>query len=175
MEKRVRPQMAAEGEAVFLEAMRGGWAAGHGRDNRTTFEKGSWRAEDQWVVGNGGHSAGWTMQFLYNEPFWQMHYQGRYDKRAIPFLKRALMHTYTRNIFFVGRGPALYEEENAIGLLRYEMRADTRPRSGEVFDGYDDFSGIEKVWLVQHDELNEHPFKNPLGFHRVQGMRLRFV
>ena len=175
MHERIRPQMAEEAEAVFLEAMQKGWAAGYGCDNRTEFEKGPWRVVDQWLVGSEGHSAGWTAQYLHDLPFWQMHYQGRYDKQAIPFVKHALLMNYTNRVFYAGRGPTRIEKRCDIGLLRYEMLPDNDARMGLPYSGYDDFSGIEKVWLIQDDPAMSRKFMNPLGFHRVQGMRLQYV
>lgn len=174
--------MVEEAKGVFLEAMRQGYASGMVRmaapvlpgTKSTEFKRGLWRVVDTWISGNGGHSAGWTTMFMGDHAFWQMSYQGRYEQRALPFLKRALMENYSKNIFLGGRGPENFSDGSGDGLLIYKNEPLVSAHSREPTHEFDEFYRIETITSIRKtDEVKS--FSYPVGFHRVQGMRLVYV
>ena len=113
-----------EAELVFFKAMQEGWAAGAKEvTNQITpgfkvivWEDGDWRVLDSYAVGpdlplfrEGGKSVGSTTIWYQGTPIWVMYYGGYYNKRAIPFLKQALLAAYRANAWYSGRGPSIYQ------------------------------------------------------------------
>ncbi len=102
-------------EAVFFAAMIAGYAAEANKSVVSTFPrlklipytKGNYTVHDGYYTKNTSNASfGSTIIWHRGEPVWSISYQGRYDERAIPFLKRALMVNYASHIFNGGRGPA---------------------------------------------------------------------
>lgn len=76
-------------------------------------------------------------------PVWGMQYWGWCkDKRAIPFLKRALLAAYEERIFLGGRGPKHFSVGNE--ALEYQNYL-SRPGN------FSDSEGEEKIWDTTPD------------------------
>ncbi|MBI2635152.1 MAG: hypothetical protein HYW79_01245 [Parcubacteria group bacterium] len=108
-------------EEFFFEAMRSGWAMpvpktpilGLPGSKSIPFRAGEYYLLDYYLVAPGSSSShGTTVIWIAEKPVWIMHYGGWYDKKVVPFLKRALMRNYSNNIFIGGRGPERLEGEN---------------------------------------------------------------
>ena len=150
-------------EAFFFEAMQEGWAtpakkmpiAGLPGAKSIPFKKGDLSLLDYYLVNPDNQSSyGTTVIWLAEKPVWVMHYGGFYSKSVIPFLKRALQHTYSRTNFIGGRGPEEYREVG--NNLIYQ----NKPNYTEF--GFACFSGREVVFSTE--DLNA-----TLGEHRYFG------
>ncbi len=145
-------------KTFFFEAMRRGWATpgptpipGLPGSKSIPFRIREYSLLDYYFVAPGSKSSyGTTVIWVAERPVWIMHYGGWYDKRVIPFLKRALMRNYGNNIFFGGRGPARLEGEDH--TLQYLNEVEQNDFSN--FRGYEhiisasDQSGAPPGWLM---------------------------
>ncbi|MBI2063959.1 MAG: hypothetical protein HYT65_03140 [Candidatus Yanofskybacteria bacterium] len=129
-------------KSFFFEAMKSGWAmpvpkvpvADLPGSKSIPFKKGALSLLDYYFVSPGSNSSyGTTVIWIAEKPVWVMHYGGWYDKRAIPFLKRALMRNYSENVFTGGRGPERLEDNDHI--LQYLNRVEQNDFRG--FQGYE--------------------------------------
>lgn len=152
-------------EQIFFEAMKAGWAT---KVEKTTiprmpgykaivWEDGLWRVVDSYAVGpditlGGNRSAGSTTIFYEDKPVWVMQYGGYYHKKAIPFLKQALLNAYCDRKFFGGRGPSIYKEGNWIYINH---------TTGVSFEG---FKGREEIINMAEDCF--------YGWHEYWGLSL---
>lgn len=110
----------------FFEAISKGWASGNnGAPIRPENVHEGWREIgyndhaafpgysliDQWgkdVV--SGKPAGSTFIHYHGVPVWAMWYgKESYEKKALPFLQKALLFNYDRRLFVGGRGPRLFD------------------------------------------------------------------
>ena len=86
-------------------------------------------------------------------PIWVMHYGGDYDKRVIPFLKRALMRNYQENVFVGGRGPERLEGEDH--TLQYLNRVEEN--NFLRFRGHEQIITTSEQWKVPVGQrMGEH-------------------
>lgn len=69
--------------------------------------------EDEWCVTPYSKSSGKTTVWYENNVVMTMQYAGYYPEVALPFLKEALMYTYTRSQWNNGRGPRLFITQNS--------------------------------------------------------------
>jgi len=155
-----REEILLEAERHFLAAMISGWAAGvkgmvipdMPGYILIVYEQDDFRVADRYCVSIAGKSAGTTTIWYVNDPVWVMFYGGFYREEDMPFLKRALMHSYTECLFNGGRGPEFLD---LIDGLRY---------SNCVGDGstFSRFFGRER--LISHERT--------VGWHEYQGMSL---
>ena len=160
-----------DAESIFFKAMCAGYAVegtdhwerepfGHGYANVIAYDEELWAVRDRWLVGQNGHSAGWTVITYDSNPIWHMQYWGRYEKRAIPLLKAALRSNYEQEIFHGGRGPTQFVDEARFPDMLYANVM----RNHERF-GFERFSGVEGILAKgEGSELLKH-----LGFHEYQG------
>lgn len=86
-----------------------------------------------------------------NKVVWMMQYCGEYDKKVIPFLKKALHQAYTEQVFHGGRGLPNYTD----GTYTY-VNVPTK-------NHFDEFEGTEQIYDANH---------RLLGSHRYWGMKL---
>ncbi len=145
-------------QEAFLAAMSTGWVAGAEEHLGTCFpgqkliyrEYGNFHVTDNFLPSESadGYSAGWTVICHLDIPVWQMHYEGRYAKAAIPYLKHSLHRAYaSERRFYGGRGPGL-------------VRGDRFTYTNHFEGSFARFSGVEYI----HD-LNELS----LGYHSYRG------
>ncbi len=147
-------------QSFFFRAMLAGWAKGtkaidcpqmSGYKKILSYD-GAFTLSDRYCVAQDGkRSVGTTTIWFRHLPVWVMNYGGQYEDCAIPHLKHALMHTYTRGIFIGGRGPETFIEDSLV----YNNRA---------HGGFAKFDGRESVYDCANGR--------PLGFHEYWGMSL---
>ena len=107
------------------------------------------------VAENSEKGFGTTMiQTRGGQPVWCMHYEGWYEKKVVPFVKRALIRNYAIQTFTGGRGPFVYSEDD---VLLYTNTPN--------FSSFLHFQGREKVTL-RGDE------GTIFGWHEYHGMYL---
>lgn len=148
-------------EHAFFEAMANGYAQGMQKGTISDlsgskvipFELGDYKVVDfYFTTSYSNKSAGQTVVWHQDVPVWTMHYGGRYEKTAIPFLKECLHRAYVQERrFYGGRGPFFVRGE------RFTYVNQARNNS------FDDFEGEERVF-----DLNEQCF----GYHWYRGMSL---
>lgn len=149
---------------VFFEAMLAGYASNAPKKLTITelpgsklilFEKGPWRVADVYYTRRGSNfSAGQTIISHDGRPVWVMSYQGCYERKVIPFLKKALLLSYEARLWNGGRGPDTFRD----GDLQY---------TNQVSRGYDDFTdfrGSEEVRRMGR------PGGDSVGLHDYMGM-----
>ncbi len=158
-----RAYLQEEAQKAFFRAMREGYATekpafvefAHPQiPNSKTIEyaQGEWKVRDCYTKGENGFSAGWTLITCRDLPVWHMQYEGRYERRAIQFLKAALLQKYSENLFEGGRGPEIFHSPEWSNLV-YLNGAQ---------GNFAKFSGIEGVRDVADGVKS-------LGYHRYQG------
>ncbi len=146
---------------AFFEAMSNGWAQNVQKikveefpsSKAIPFVFGSFRVLDTYLVTPySNKSAGLTVIWYQDEPVWIMHYGGRYDKVAIPFLKTCLYRAYIfERRFYGGRGPVFVRDE----YYTYVNMIDKNE--------FADFAGEEQVFDLDN---------RCLGYHWYRGMSL---
>ncbi len=150
-------------ELFFFEAMRQGWATPRpklpipdlpGSKSLPLFSAGEYSLLDYYFVApNSNTSYGTTIIWVAQRPVWVMHYGGWYDKKVIPFLKRALRYNYDANIFLGGRGPKQREGEDH--TLQYINNVENN--SFEKFRGYEYIiSTSHHTGLPPGEKFGEH-------------------
>jgi len=152
----------------FFKAMVVGWVA-DGEEDRSNsipglkeihYCDGSLQLVDSFVVNSdAGKSAGQTMIFRLEKdmsprPLWYMSYGGRYEKRAIPFLKQVLKDSYKEKLFHGCRGPQFVDGSDM--SYHNELTGETTT--------FSQFGGREKIV--------EHRTNRMLGYHQYYGMSL---
>lgn len=152
---------------VFFEAMQVGYASGADvgtipdlpGSKKIVFTKGIFKVVDVWFPGPIS-SSGTTVIFASDRPAWTMQYWGKYEKKEIPFLKKALAASYALGhfpyacleYFTACRGPKVYKSEEFPDLTYVNM-----PDDGSTFY---DFAGREEV-------LNGNGIR--IGWHEYHG------
>ena len=150
-------------EDAFLSAMAEGWtsnaAEAAGADfpelKKIPFLHGEFRVVDGYLAppNAAGYSAGWTVIYYLGKPVWQMHYQGRYAKNAIPYLKQCLHQAYVINRrFYGGRGPAFVRGERFTYINAIES------------PDFEKFSGLETIYDENAQWLGYHEYRGLLLF-----------
>ncbi len=143
----------------FFEAMADGYAASKTAavipqvpgSKLIGYQMGQFRLLDTWISFEGSiHSTGITL-IWYTEngqeiPVWAMHYGGYYVERAIPFLKECLASAYRQQLFFGGRGPTWYKDEET-SLLYINQ-----PNKGH----FGNFKGEENIYDQKNNLLLGH-------------------
>jgi len=81
---------------------------------------------------------------------WMMQYWGEYPDEVIPFLRKALLATYSNRQFIGGRGPRYYTDDQYVYLNVVES------------NDFDKFNGTEYILDKQG---------NILGWHKYHGMK----
>lgn len=162
-----KPEKVVEAvKTFFFEAMKSGWAMpvtktpipGLPGSKSIPFKQGEFSLLDYYFVNPWSNSSyGTTVIWIAENPIWVMHYGGWYDKRAIPFLKRALMRNYSRNVFMGGRGPERLEGEDH--TLQYLNRVDK--------NDFAEFRGYE--YIVSASDQSGVPAGQKLGEHHYFG------
>ena len=150
-------------ERSFFEGMRQGWASGAPARKDFPFPgaKGygfNFKSHDchlhlmdYYFVNSLSRVSYGTKMFLYQgDPIWIMHYGGWYDKKAIPFVKAALMDAYSRGVFRGGRGQASFYNNESYPSLLYTNLGDPL--------GFDNFKGREFVTDGFGKLLGEHNY-----------------
>ena len=151
-------------ELAFFQAMLAGYA-GDGKGvvrevtpdghKTLTWENEEFRIVDRYCVAEDCRSsAGTTTIFFNGMPIWWMAYAGQYTKSAIPFLKKALAHAYTKGEFHGGRGPIRFQD----GSMTY------RNHQGNSGFSFGSFDGFEQI--IAEDAVEA------LGYHKYFGMLL---
>jgi len=147
----------------FLKGMLQGWAAGAPAEEISgmpgykgfTFREGDFLLTDAYCVNKDSRrSAGSVTVLFKDDPVWVLLFGGYYEKKAIPFLKRALLENYKAGIFLGGRGPAHFKE----GSLVYRNTM----REG---DHSIQFDASEFV-------IDSANYGRSLGYHVLHGIRL---
>jgi hypothetical protein len=82
-------------------------------------KRNTWKGEDGWLaidewrttrIGDGSY--GTTSIYHNTILLWEMQYGGYYPERVIPFLRRALMQSYSQQRWCGGRGPSEFFEND---------------------------------------------------------------
>lgn len=121
-----------EVETAFFEAMVEGWAAG-AEPKSTPWDHsivfmGNVRfwVRDSWItdpngIGDCGRIVIWLKgsSLFSSKPVWVMQYGGYYDEAVISFLKAALMESYSSGLFYGGRGPYEFSDDQRWPGLKY--------------------------------------------------------
>ncbi len=145
---------------VFFSAMRQGYATKPKKGTIAElpgskvipFESGEFKLIDcYFTIPDNLASFGQTIIWHNNTPIWMMSYHGWYFEEAIPFLKRALSETYSKNNFFGGRGPHFFRDN----LMTYINNVEK--------NDWKSFRGREEIF---------GPNGTSLGWHGYQGMIL---
>ncbi|MEK7600687.1 MAG: DUF5680 domain-containing protein [Patescibacteria group bacterium] len=150
----------------FFECMRRGYVfspppipmVGLPGSKSIRYEQGDLLFVDFWLTTpSSKESHGMTLISRAGRPVWAMHYGGWYDKRVIPFLKRALARNYDDHVFEGGRGPR--NLEGADHTLQYLNKVEQ--------EGFADFRGHEQIIATSHQ--TGAPVGTVLGEHRYFG------
>lgn len=150
-----------EVQEFFFKAMLGGYAAGAKKTplpgvpgfKLIPFREGNLTLFDSYTVNpESGKSAGTTIIWYKDVPVWMMACGGFYEKEAVPFLKRALLHAYERKEFVGGRGPLVFKSDTLIYTNSPHLNT------------FERFGGRESVF----DEV----MGDSLGWHGYWGMSL---
>ncbi|MDP3792445.1 MAG: hypothetical protein Q8Q89_01815 [bacterium] len=150
-------------ERSFFEAMRQGWASGAStkkdfpfpgaKGYEFNFKHGETKLQllDYYFVHELSRTSFGTKIIIhFGQPIWMMQYGGWYDKKAILFVKTALMDSYSRDMFRGGRGQAsFYNNESYSGLLYTNL--------GDPL-GFENFKGREFVTDGFGKLLGEHNY-----------------
>ena len=145
---------------IFFDAMRRGWACDNCAkkievpqlpgSKAISFEHGPLRVVDCYMT-NLNFSTGTTTIWYRGRPLWVMHYGGRYEKEAIPFLKFCLRRAYTERRFYGGRGPNFMRDDRFTYVNKIER------------NNFRDFAGEERIF-----DTSGQCF----GYHWYRGMSL---
>ena len=164
---RTREQLVefeAEVREVFFAAMLAGYAADAPkvgvtelpRAKMVVFARGDYVVNDFYFTAEGSrYSSGMTVIRHKGQPVWTLQYQGWYELKAIPFLKRALRCTYEQSIFRGGRGPKMFRQ----GAYSYQNHVE------EFRETFRHFVGREQVSRYEEGEGLK-----VAGWHEYQGM-----
>lgn len=72
-------------------------------------DEAGWLGIDEWRTSTLGDGSNGTTSIYQNKTLvWEMQYGGSYPKHVIPFLREVLLHSYSRNIWYGGRGQQVY-------------------------------------------------------------------
>jgi hypothetical protein len=165
----VRYTILANAKKIFFKALLAGYVGNKKnvrKEQRPNGEKiitwispdGIWKVVDRYVTTRGSKwSAGSTTIFYRGEAVWWMSYGGWYEKRTIPFLKKALARAYTTRIWNGGRGCRFFSDVSHPGVIYSNT---TSP----VNNDFTNFSGEEQITLENGSEI--------LGYHKFMGMSL---
>lgn len=144
----------------FFDAMAHGWACNADAkkievpqfpgSKGILYEHGQFRVLDFYMT-HFNFSTGTTIIWFRGKPLWVMHYGGRYEKEAIPFLKSCLHRAYSERRFYGGRGPYFMKNDRFTYVNRIEH------------NNFREFAGEERVF--NSDE-------QCLGYHWYRGMSL---
>ena len=158
-----RDEILKEAQAFFFEGMLRGYAdksiepssvPGKPGFEQNVYQKNDWLLVDEWGANPETHRSFGTTTIWYNNAIaWMMQFYGRYEKDAIPFLKKALNHAYQMKLWNGGRGPLEYREKD----WQYSCVL--------VLSGFEEFEGQE--WI--HDMSRKD---NNRGFHHFVGRSL---
>ena len=157
----VRPSLA-DIEDAFFSAMQEGWARGSYENpspgnlpgSKTfTYPHGDFKVIDRYYTTVHSDLSDVSTMILHLEQLvWIMHYGGRYDKAAIPFLKQCLQKAYDKRHFLGGRGDAFVQGD----VFTYTNRTE--------YSEFGKFSGMEQVHNNQTGVCQ--------GYHWYRGMSL---
>lgn len=153
-----REELLGKAQEVFFEAMLQGYANPNISKGTIPsilgskiipFEKENFKVIDAYLTHpNSIRSTGVTIILYENQPIWVMHYHGRYQEEAIPFLKDVLHTAYHKAYFSGGRGINPSENNSFLYINRIEENL------------FSSFRGKEEIY--KHDG-------SLLGFHEYFG------
>lgn len=151
-------------QSFFFEAMKSGWAvpvpkvpiANLPGSKSIPFTRGVFSLLDYYFISPGSNSSyGTTVIWVAENPVWVMHYGGWYDKRVIPFLKRALARNYEQNIFLGGRGPESLEgDDHTLQYLNHVEQNDFGGFRGREYI----IATSDQVGVPAGTKLGEHDY-----------------
>ncbi len=156
-------------EFIFFMAMQVGWASGKTKSHTVPllprykvipFSYKNFSVLDAYSPPHSGKSDGFTKIWFKKFPVWIMSYGGQYPKKAIPFLKSALMQAYKEKLFIGGRGLSSFTSDDKFSDFIYLNQLDLgfdRRNHFEKFRGY---------------EVIETLGQGAIGSHWYQGMSL---
>ncbi len=153
-----------DAKQFFFEAMMHGWAASAPRtiipglpgSKSTSFRLGDYSLLDCYFAAPDSNSSyGMKIIWLAEKPIWVMNFGGWYDKKVVPFLKRALMCNYRDNIFLGGRGPERLEGEDH--TLQYLN--EVKQNDFGNFQGYEHIIATsDQIGVSAGQKLGEHHY-----------------
>jgi len=121
---------------------------------RIEYRRDEYRMVDEYLktLGTSSHSSGQAVIWQGDTAVWTMAITGRFEREALPVIKKALRKAFTARQFIGGRGPQHFND----GRYSYENHF-------ELWD-FKEFNGRESVY--QHGQFEN---KRWLGSQMYQG------